>query len=518
MNRDLIVEARQLTYTESQLEKNLTEQKRKLNQEQSSRRSQIEKLNEALKVLELLKLGQGGSLGSFGEATVHEFWIDLPNYKGSIKGLSAKVSSIVGATQFELEVTGQGIAWSTTFSADLSSAARSFRDIINARATTLETVERRITEQQARLETLQQTEDIASQKVRTLEIKIKETETAIDQIKHRIDSIQQPFWDNVRADWSYYHPALKIVLILTLPILAIAASAQFLYGFFSLDTQHINKSIFIFSFQILIIFVLLLHFATKFSHILAKTHTLKKITFLATIIAPLVAGGFILDKMRDNTIDKIQAYNEAERALAVKKAETAKTIDAKKEQEEKELYERHLHEYIQIMLAKFKENPQPVLDKIRGYIAAENWDSAIHLAKEFEPTQNKDLIRLLSLALAKKNEWNEKQITEEKKRNLNEYLQQQKRNAALEEEHRLADARKNKRFLHPNSLVCISKEAYQTQTKYVAAGYESIVDGCLKTPIEYEIIILDYNTFSPSKIRIIESNRDLWTDAIFFKE
>lgn len=139
------------------------------------------------KRLEHLKSGKGVRLAQYGPARAYEYWLDLPGYSGSIYGATAKITeygsiqyvsdvkgnstggiggavvggavmgpvgAVVGATvkrkitisteiqekdnrQFELQITGQGFAWSTTKPAGALRELQHFRDVVNARSTSV---------------------------------------------------------------------------------------------------------------------------------------------------------------------------------------------------------------------------------------------------------------------------------------------------------------------------------------------------------------------------------------------
>lgn len=157
------------------------------------------KYESACRRLDQLKSGKGPLLSKIGPASVYEFWLDVPGYSGSIKGVTARltqhgdlqqvsevkgttkgglggaviggillgpVGAVVGAVasrkstvttdihtvdnrQFELEVVGQGFAWSTIKQgAQYLSSFQQFRDYINSRRSRDEDIQDAITTQQ----------------------------------------------------------------------------------------------------------------------------------------------------------------------------------------------------------------------------------------------------------------------------------------------------------------------------------------------------------------------------------
>lgn len=159
--------------------------------DQSMRKSESE-IRRLQSRLSELQSGRGRRLArlGFGQATVYEFWLELPGYSGPVAGAFAElglegslshVSNISGHTkgglgtavaggllfgpagavsgaiigrkttvntkveevdtrQYELRVTGPGYAWSTTGDSLAQNSFRRFRDIVNARSSTPESI------------------------------------------------------------------------------------------------------------------------------------------------------------------------------------------------------------------------------------------------------------------------------------------------------------------------------------------------------------------------------------------
>ncbi len=150
------------------------------------------KYESACRRLEHLKGGKGPLLASKGPLEVYEFWLNVPGYSGTIKGVTARltqygdvqqvaevkgktsgglggaviggvifgpVGAVVGAVasrkttittethtvdsrQFELEVVGQGFAWSTIQTGEqYLSSFQQIRDYINNRGRQDESIE-----------------------------------------------------------------------------------------------------------------------------------------------------------------------------------------------------------------------------------------------------------------------------------------------------------------------------------------------------------------------------------------
>jgi len=65
-------------------------------------------------------------------------------------------------------------------------------------------------------------------------------------------------------------------------------------------------------------------------------------------------------------------------------------------------------------------------------------------------------------------------------------------------------------YIEKDSLFCTSERAYDEQMQYLAQDVRQFVSGCGATPNEYQIVMLDFNTFSASKGRIVENGRTIW--------
>ena len=64
--------------------------------------------------------------------------------------------------------------------------------------------------------------------------------------------------------------------------------------------------------------------------------------------------------------------------------------------------------------------------------------------------------------------------------------------------------------LKQDELICTSENAYNEQMQYLSQGVKQFVSGCGATPKEYQIVMLDFNTYSASKGRIVENGRTVW--------
>jgi DNA polymerase III epsilon subunit-like protein len=67
-------------------------------------------------------------------------------------------------------------------------------------------------------------------------------------------------------------------------------------------------------------------------------------------------------------------------------------------------------------------------------------------------------------------------------------------------------------FIEGNSLVCSSEEAFDEQMMTLAQGVKQFVSGCRGTPKAYQVVMLELNTFSASKARIVETGAVVFVD------
>jgi hypothetical protein len=156
-----------------------------------------------------LRSGRGRRLGGvgFGQATVYEFWLELPGYSGPVAGAFAQLglqgslnhvsntsgntkgglgTAVVGGLlfgpagavggaiigrkttvntkvqqvdtrQYELQIVGPGFAWSTIGDVAAEHSFRRFRDIVNARSSSTESIELHIENTQDQIEQIKKT-------------------------------------------------------------------------------------------------------------------------------------------------------------------------------------------------------------------------------------------------------------------------------------------------------------------------------------------------------------------------
>lgn len=65
--------------------------------------------------------------------------------------------------------------------------------------------------------------------------------------------------------------------------------------------------------------------------------------------------------------------------------------------------------------------------------------------------------------------------------------------------------------LKESSLICPTKEAYDTQLNYLVQGVKKLVGGCGFTKQRYQVVVLDLNIFSASKVQVIDNDAVVWT-------
>lgn len=63
-----------------------------------------------------------------------------------------------------------------------------------------------------------------------------------------------------------------------------------------------------------------------------------------------------------------------------------------------------------------------------------------------------------------------------------------------------------------DSLVCISKTAFDKQISYLSQGVKKYVKGCSSTDKEYRVVPINLNLMSPSKFEIIELEQSVWIE------
>ncbi len=67
-------------------------------------------------------------------------------------------------------------------------------------------------------------------------------------------------------------------------------------------------------------------------------------------------------------------------------------------------------------------------------------------------------------------------------------------------------------YVKENALVCFSERAFDEQMQYLSQGVKQFVKGCGATDKRYRIVMLDFNTFSASKAKIVENGAVIWID------
>jgi len=80
----------------------------------------------------------------------------------------------------------------------------------------------------------------------------------------------------------------------------------------------------------------------------------------------------------------------------------------------------------------------------------------------------------------------------------------------------LANAQE-KWYLEEGSVACLTEELYDTQLSYVSSGVNELIDGCIIVGKEYQVILVESNAFSPSKIIVVENKVTMWTDFSFLR-
>jgi hypothetical protein len=229
-------------------------------------------LQDAATRLAALESGRGSRLTSFGEATVYEFWIEVPGYSGPVRGASARltqhgdiqhvsevkgktkgglggavvggallgpVGAVVGAVatrktkvttevkqvdtrQFELELSGPGFAWATTQGPGSAPAMQKIRDTVNARGSSSEDVKALASAQAERVEAYRTDVETAAATSASAVGLAGDAGAAYDRAWNEYAEARLPFADEMRGRWSQSKALHRAGVILVFPVLLLA--------------------------------------------------------------------------------------------------------------------------------------------------------------------------------------------------------------------------------------------------------------------------------------------------------
>ncbi|MNN48217.1 hypothetical protein D3C81_1626860 [compost metagenome] len=68
------------------------------------------------------------------------------------------------------------------------------------------------------------------------------------------------------------------------------------------------------------------------------------------------------------------------------------------------------------------------------------------------------------------------------------------------------------RILEKGSLICESEEEFDTQMQYLAQGVTKFAPGCGSSNKAYEVVVLDLNILSATKVTVIEHGITVWVN------
>jgi len=231
-----------------------------------------------------LRSGRGKRLGGlgFGQATVYEFWLELPGYSGSVSGAFAQlglqgslnhVSNVSGNTkgglgtavvggllfgpagavggaiigrkttvktkvqqvdtrQYELQIVGPGFAWSTTGDALTEHSFRRFRDIVNARGSTRESIESLIRDVQKQINLKQSSISNINDSSMSANQRAEAANIKYNKLVGEYQRKRLPLLDDmsIRLEQSGLGGRLLILLIGPIPIFLIPRVAKAMVG------------------------------------------------------------------------------------------------------------------------------------------------------------------------------------------------------------------------------------------------------------------------------------------------
>jgi hypothetical protein len=217
-----------------------------------------------------LQSGRGKRLGGlgFGQATVYEFWLELPGYSGPIAGAFAQlglqgilnhVSNVSGNTkgglgtavvggllfgpagavggaiigrkttvntkvqqvdtrQYELQVVGPGYAWSTIGDAAAEYSFRRFRDLVNARSSSTESIEVLIRNTQNQIEQKRKTISSISSSSLSANQKAEAANIKYNRLLGEYQRKRLPLLDDISIRFEESGLGGKLMFLLTGPL------------------------------------------------------------------------------------------------------------------------------------------------------------------------------------------------------------------------------------------------------------------------------------------------------------
>jgi len=232
--------------------------------------------------LKQLETGKGKQIIISPVATIYEFWIETPSYSGPIKGTHCTVrqtgdikvvpittgdrtGGIMGALiggavagqkgavagsilqrqnkvktetktidtrQFDIDIKGNGWAWSATVGANDGDNSRKLRDAINMRGSSNEDINRLIADQKQKEEQSTKKRFEAFNIVSDVESELKKVTTEYDKIWKEYSEIRLPLIDDLKHRWSKSNITNRALVCLSgfLLLLCFLSPLAYIYG------------------------------------------------------------------------------------------------------------------------------------------------------------------------------------------------------------------------------------------------------------------------------------------------
>lgn len=277
-----------------------------LRAQQEAHAAAVEAVQSAKVRLAQLESGRGAPIAHAGAATLYEFWLDLPGYSGPVRGMSASLTqhghiqqvsdvrgtssngcgcatlggclggplgAILGALlgrkqevhtdlrtvdhrQFELQVTGPGVAWSLVSAPSAEAAVRKFRDRLYARSTNTDDPQALAVAQRGILVAKEAAAYAEYRKVPSVEKCLHDAVAALESAWNAYEAVRPPLREDLVARWLRSSIPWKLAIISSGPILfalwlgyivysAVTANATVLLVGIGLAAAHLLSLLFV---------------------------------------------------------------------------------------------------------------------------------------------------------------------------------------------------------------------------------------------------------------------------------
>ncbi len=253
-----------------------------------------------------LESGRGGPIAHAGTATLYEFWLDLPGYSGPVRGMSASLTQhghiqqvsvvqgtsssgcgcaslgcltlgplggILGAMlgrknevhtnlrtvdhrQFELQVTGPGVAWSLVAAPSAEHAVRHFRNKLYERSTNTDDPQALAIMQRDILASKQGAANAEYHRCQTAEEGFRRAESELESAWDAYEAVRLPLRDDLAARWERSTVPVKLATLFLGPTLltlwfgcivysAFAANETLLLAGIGIGAGHLVSGLFL---------------------------------------------------------------------------------------------------------------------------------------------------------------------------------------------------------------------------------------------------------------------------------